>query len=261
MPHTDPPPAQSPPIIQPISFGDVRAALVEGLNDFRRAPAFGLFFSAFYVLGGFIILAQLMVLEQSWWILPISLGFPLLGPFAAVGLYEVSRRLETGELLDWAGVLGVIFRQKDRQIPSVITFVIIIFLFWVYAAHLVFALFFGLSAMTNVMSSFEVLMSLNGAIMLLIGTVVGAGLSFVIFGTTVIGLPLLLDREIDFVSAMIISFKTVTTYPGPMLSWGLLTAIILFLGMAPLFLGLFLALPVLGHATWRLYRKAIAFED
>ncbi len=261
MTHADPPPPQSPPILQPVTFADVRAALAEGLNDFKRAPAFGLFFSAFYVLGGFIILAQLMVLDQSWWILPISLGFPLLGPFAAVGLYEVSRRLETGESLDWAGVLGVIFRQKDRQIPSLITFVIIIFLFWVYAAHLVFALFFGLSAMTNVMSSAEILWSFNGMIMLLIGTIVGAGLSFVIFGSTVIGLPLLLDREIDFVSAMIASFKTVTTYPGPMLSFGLLTAVILFLGMAPLFMGLFLVLPVLGHATWRLYRRAVTFAD
>lgn len=254
-----PPPPQPPPKIQSIAFSDVTAALAEGWRDYRAAPAFGLFFSAVYVLGGIIIYLQLSVLEQSWWILPIAVGFPLVGPFAAVGLYEVSRRIETGERLEWAEVLGVVFRQKDRQIPSLAVVVIMIFLFWIYAAHLVFALFFGLKTMTNVMTSFDILLTTDGLIMLAVGTVVGAGLSFILFAITVVGLPLLLDREIDFVSAMIASFQAVTNNLGPMLGWGAIVVIFLALGMAPLFLGLFVTLPVLGHATWRLYRRCVTF--
>ena len=141
MSDTDAPAPPSPtPAIRKAGFADIRAALAEGFADFRRAPAFGLFFAAFYVVGGIVIYLQLKVLAQSYWVIPVAMGFPLLGPFAAVGLYEVSRRLEAGEPLDWAGIISVIWRQKDRQIPSLAVVVILIFLFWIYAAHLVFAL-------------------------------------------------------------------------------------------------------------------------
>lgn len=259
--ETAAPPPHPPPVIGRIGMEDVTAALRQGWRDFLAAPAFGLFFSAFYVLGGMVIFLQLMVLEQSWWILPIAVGFPLLGPFAAVGLYEVSRRMEAGEPLDWAGVLGVVFRQKDRQIPSLAVLVILIFLFWIYSAHLIFALFLGLQAMTNVMTSFDVYLTPNGIMVLLVGGVVGAALSTLLFCITVIGLPLLLDREIDFVSAAIASFRAVAANPAPMAAWGVMVAAGLAVGMAPFFLGLFIVLPVFGHATWRLYRRVVSFED
>ena len=257
---TAPTPPSPPPIIRKVGFADIRAALSEGVGDFRRAPAFGLFFAAFYVVGGFIIFLQLKVLAQSYWVIPVAMGFPLLGPFAAVGLYEVSRRLEAGEPLDWAGVIGVIWRQKERQIPSLAVVVILIFLFWIYAAHLVFALFFGLKAMTNVMTSYDILFTVDGAIMLAVGTAVGAFLSFILFSITVVGLPLLLDREIDVVTAMVTSFRAVLTSPVPMLCFGVIAGAFMLIGIAPWFLGLFLALPILGHATWRLYRRAVTFE-
>lgn len=254
------PPPSPPPILNSVTFGDVKAAIHEGVADFLKAPWFGLFFAAFYVAGGLVIFFQLQVLSQSYWVIPLALGFPMLGPFAAVGLYEVSRRLEAGEPLDWAAIIGVVMRQSGRQIPSLAVVVIMIFLFWIYAAHLVFALFFGLKAMTNVMTSYDILWTVDGMIMLAVGTAVGAVLSFVLFSITVIGLPLLLDREIDVVTAMVTSVRCVLENPAPMLGFGLLAGAAMVVGMLPYFLGLFVALPVLGHATWRLYRRAVRFE-
>lgn len=254
------PPPSPPPILNRVTFADVTAALREGLADFLKAPWFGLFFAAFYVAGGLVIFFQLTVISQSYWVIPLGLGFPMLGPFAAVGLYEVSRRLEAGEPLDWAAIIGVVMRQTGRQIPSLAVVVILIFLFWIYAAHLVFALFFGLKAMTNVMTSYDILWTVDGAIMLAVGTAVGAFLSFVLFSITVLGLPLLLDREIDVVTAMVTSVRSVLENLAPMLGFGLIAGAVMLVGMLPYFLGLFVALPVLGHATWRLYRKAVRFE-
>lgn len=260
MTQNTPPPSPAP-IIQSLSISDVVCALKEGARDYVRAPLFGLFFSAFYVFGGLTIWAQVTVISQSWWIIPLGLGFPLLAPFAAVGLYEVSRRLEANAPLEWGRILGVVIAQSQRQVPALASIIIMIFMFWAYAAHLVFALFFGLSAMTNVTTSYDILFTANGVAMLSVGAVVGAGLSAVLFSISVVGLPLMLDREIDFVSAMIASVSSVFANPVAMGVYALLIALIMLIGLLPAFLGLFIALPVLGHATWRLYRRAVRFED
>lgn len=257
----EPAPASPPPIARTIGTEDVIAALKEGWADFRRAPMFGLLFSLVYVLGGLMIWMQMMVLDLGWLLVTLAGGFPLLAPFAAVGLYEVSRRMEAGEPLDWGAVIGVVFRQKEGQIPAFAVVVILLFLFWVYVAHLIFALFFGLSAMTNISSSLDVFLTARGFLMLAIGTVVGAGLSLFLFSISVLGLPLLLEREIDLVSASVFSARVVATQPAPMLLFAAIVAGALFAAMAPFFLGLFIVLPVLGHGTWRLYRRAVRFED
>ena len=111
-----------PPKLNPVGFAAVSAALREGARDFLRAPAFGLFFAAFYVIGGLVIFAQLQVLAQSWWVIPLGLGFPLLGPFAAVGLYEVSRRLEGGDPhIDTAFAILFLKRSTSRTRNPAIT--------------------------------------------------------------------------------------------------------------------------------------------
>lgn len=247
------------PEIVPITPAIIPAVLRAGLRDFLQAPLFGLFFSSVYVAGGLALYAVFAAGGQEWWLLPFALGFPLLAPFAAVGLYEVSRRIEAGEPRDWRAVLGVVFSHKDRQLPSMAMVILLMFMFWVFFAHAIFALFMGLAPLTNITTApLGVLLTGNGPIMLLVGSVVGAGFALALFSFTVVGLPLLLERDVDFITAIITSVGAVTANPGPMLTWGVVIAVLLFAGMLPLFLGLFVAMPVLGHATWHMYRRVTA---
>lgn len=251
------PPASPLPEIRRLDPGAIRAVLAAGLRDFRRAPLFGLFFSAVYVAGGIVIWLVYAAAGEEWWLIPVAAGFPLIAPFAAVGLYEVSRRLEAGEALSWRAVLGVVFAQRQRQIPSMAVIILLMFMFWVFVAHTIFALFFGLSTMGG-SSPLAMLWSGRGLAMLAVGGTVGAGFAAVLFAITVGGLPLLLEREVDFVSAMICSVQAVLGNLPAMALWALIIAALLFLGMVPLFLGLFAVLPVLGHASWHMYRRLLA---
>lgn len=246
------------PEIQEVGLRDMADALRLGLRDFLRAPLFGIFFSAVYVAGGILLWKVYGIAGQQWWLAPVAVGFPLLGPFAAVGLYEVSRRIEQGLPLRWPDILGVVFAQKDRQIPAIAAVIIVIFLFWVFVAHALFALFLGLRAYGSGTDMASLFLEGNGPLMLLVGTVVGAGFAAVLFATTVAGLPLLLDKEVDFVTAMIHSAQAVLANPIVMAVWGAVIGGLLFLGMLPMFLGLFIVLPVLGHATWHMYRRLLA---
>ena len=238
-----------------IGLPDLSDALTLGWRDFRRAPAFGLIFSAFYVLGGWALASVAFASGRDWWLIPFILGFPLIAPFAATGLYEVSRRIEAGEPLDTARILRVVFEQRQRQIPSMAMVILLLFMFWVFVAHTVFALFMGVSALTNITSSPEVLLQGRGLAMLVLGTVVGGGFAAVLFAFTVVGLPLLMEREVDFVTAIVASCRAVAENPGVMAVWAALIAIWLFAAIVPGFLGLLVVLPVLGHASWHVYRR------
>ncbi len=252
--QTLPPPSPIPAFSQ-VTPADLQAALRAGWQDFRRAPLFGLAFSAFYVLGGLVLYAVFVASGQSWWFIPIAVGFPLLAPFAATGLYEVSRRLETGAPLTWSVVAGCVFAQRDRQVPSMAMVVMLAFMFWVFVAHTIFALFFGLRPISG--STWDMLLSPAGLQMLALGGIVGGVMAATLFALTVISLPLLLDREVDFITAMITSVQAVSHSPVTMLLWAAVIAVLLFLAMLPWFLGLFLVLPVLGHASWHLYRRVL----
>jgi uncharacterized membrane protein len=245
------------PEVNEVDASDLRSSLALGWQDFRRAPLLGLVFSAVYVLGGWLILWAMTTKGQVWWTLPASAGFPILGPFIACGFYEISRRLEAGEPLVASEIFGVIFRQKDRQIPAMAAVIVVYFLFWNFLSHMIFALFLGNATMTNVSSSLSVFLTPDGMLMLGFGTAVGAVFAALLFSLTVVSLPMLLDREVDFVTAMLTSFALVKENPQVMLGWGALIAVSLFLGMVPGFVGLFLVLPLFGHASWHLYRRAI----
>jgi uncharacterized membrane protein len=247
------------PEILHAEWSDISGALRAGWRDFLAAPHYGLFFACFYVLGGWLVGWALTEKGQLWWTLPASAGFPILGPFIACGLYEVSRRLEQGIPLNRHEVFGVIFRQKDRQIPSMAAVIVIFFLFWNFLAHMIFALFLGNATMTNVSSSLAVFATREGLTMLAMGTAVGAAFAGMLFSLTVVSLPMLLDREVDFVTAMLTSFGVVRESPVVMLGWGALIGAALFLAMLPGFLGLFVVLPVFGHASWHLYRRVIGW--
>lgn len=250
-------PAASPlPVPRRIGPSDLAAALRAGLADARAAPRFGLFFAGAYVLGGVLMVA--LGAGQVVWTLAVSLGFPLVAPFVAAGFYEVSRRLERGEPLDWPGVLGVVWRERTRQLPWAGAIIVLYFLFWTFLAHMLFALFMGLSTLTNITSSLEALLTRQGLAMIAVELAVGGALAFLLFALTVVSLPLLLDREVDFVTAMLLSLETVRLSPGTMALWAALIAGLTLLALLPAFLGLLLTMPVLGHATWHLYRRALA---
>lgn len=250
------------PLVREMAMGDIALALRAGWRDFRRKPMMGLFFANVYVMGGWLIYMMLALWHMEWLAIPLTFGFPLLGPFLAVGLYEVSRRLEAGET-EWRrnDIFGVIWRQRLRQLPSLAWVIIVYFLFWSFFAHMLFALFLGPSALTNVTSSYAYLLEPEGLTMLLVGTAFGAVFAFVLFCLTAVSLPLLLDKELDFVTAMLTSIAVVRGNPRVMLSWGVIIAVLTFLGMLPGLLGLFVVLPVLGHATWHVYRRALIPQD
>jgi uncharacterized membrane protein len=242
--------------VNKLHLSDLRAVLAAGWRDFLAAPQFGLFFSAVYVVGGFLMLW--VGAGHVTWTLATSLGFPLVAPFAAAGLYEVSRRLEQGKPLDWKGVLGIVWQERTRQLPWLGAIIVIYFLFWTFLAHMIFALFMGLSTMTNVSQSFEAFLTPNGLTMIAVELGVGAVLAFLLFSLTVVSLPLVLDREVDFVTAMLVSLKAVRENLPVMWLWAALIAVLSLIALLPWFLGLVIVLPVLGHATWHVYRRALA---
>lgn len=243
-----------------VSRRDVFAALSAGWSDFGAAPGFGLVLGGVFALIGVLIYLQLAVWNTSYWIIPMAAGFPLVGPFLAVGLYDVSRTLADGRRPDWASVVQVILGERQRQIPSMVFVVLFAYLVWVWMAHLIFALFFGLKPITNIMSSYDVFLSGSGITMLLIGSLVGGVIAFVLFSISVVSIPMVMDRDVDFVTAMITSFQVVLNNKAPMLLWGLIIAVLSFVAMIPFFLGMLVVFPVLGHASWHLYRRAVTFE-
>ncbi len=247
-------PREGVPPLGTVDFAILFRALRRARADMRRAPGYGATFSAVYVVLGWLMVLVTWLTGQTYWLIFAAVSFPLLGPFAAVGLYEVSRRLEQGLAMDFYRIFGVVTQQSRRQLPSICAIIVFLFLFWFFLAHMIFALFLGLSTMTNISTSYGVFLTPNGVMMLGVGTVVGAAFALLLYMITVIALPLLLDREVDFVTAMITSFQTVLNSPVPMLAWAAFIAVVTFIAMLPGFLGLFLALPLLGHATWHLYR-------
>ncbi len=250
------------PAINTMSMGDIGYALRQGLRDYWRKPMMGLFFANVAVMGGYLIYVLLFLWHMEWLAIPLTFGFPLIGPFLAVGLYEVSRRLEAGQT-EWTrnDIFGVIWRQRARQLPLMSWVIIVYYLFWSFFAHMLFALFLGPSVLTNVTSSYAYLLEPEGLRMLLVGSGFGAVFAFVLFMLTAVSLPLLLDKELDFVTAMLTSIAVVRKNPLVMLSWGAIIAGTTFLGMLPYLFGLFLVLPVLGHATWHIYRRALTSAD
>ena len=255
---TDPaphPPASPVPEISKVTVVELWTALKAGLWDFRTAPLFGLFFSSFYVVAGLLLVW--IGAGTFLWTLAFALGFPLIAPFAAVGLYEVSRRIEADEPLAWGEVLGVVWSERRRQLPWIGVILALIFLFWSFFAHMVFAMFMGMSTLTNVSTSWDIYLTSNGLTMMAVQLVVGAAVAFLTFGLTAVSLPLLVDKELDFVTAMLVSLQTVARNRFVMAVWAAVVAAVLFVSMLPLFLGLLVAMPILGHATWHIYRRAL----
>jgi uncharacterized membrane protein len=259
MSHVDTTPAPGVmPDFKPITQDDLKAALNAGWADFKRAPQYGIFFAAIYVAAGLIFSWLMAETGQFWWLIPAAFGFPLIAPFVALGLYEVSRRLESGEKLDWAAVMRAPFRHANGQIPALAVMLLVFFMMWLVVARVIFAVLSGTDSIPNIGHSLWALFSVEGIFLMLVGGAAGLVIALVLFTTQVISLPLLLDRDIDFVSAMLASIEVVKQNPAVMLRWAAIIGVLTVGAMIPAFLGLFVVLPLLGHASWHLYRTTLA---
>ena len=254
---TSPPSAGSEPIkvARDLTLSDLRAALAAGWHDFLGAPRFGLFFGAIFAVSGIALAYVLLARGEVSWLIPATAGFPLLAPFAAVGLYEVSRRRERTIPLDWAGVLGAVKGRGDEQILSMGVIIFVAFGFWVIIAHLVFSIFLVEAGAGS--ESLEFLTTPTGITMLIVGSAIGGVIALAFYSITVVSLPMLVDREVDFLTAIFASLAAVRGNLVVMLVWAALIALLLIIALLPGFLGLLVVLPVLGHATWHLYRRVV----
>ncbi|MEP1767574.1 MAG: DUF2189 domain-containing protein [Sulfitobacter sp.] len=229
------------------------AALRNGWQDFLKAPVFGLSLAAFTLVAGWGMGALTAWAGHTFWFVLGVFGFPLIAPFAALGTYEVSRLIGLGEKPTVGRVFGVLWAERRRQLPPLCALMMFMLLFWFFLGHMIFALFLGLKPMTHIMTSAEVFLSANGVMMMGIGSLLGGGFALLLFGICVIGLPMLLDREVDYVTALITSIGIVVNNPVVMLGWAVFIAGSLMLAMVPAFLGLLVVLPWLGHASWHVY--------
>ena len=238
-----------------LTVQDLQASLGAALRDFMAHPQYGLFFAAFYALGGIVLYFALVSIGRAWWLIPILGGFPLLAPFAAAGLYEVSRRRELGLPMGWGGILTALKGRGDEQLILMGIIGFVAFSFWMIIAHGIFAIFMGVSGFSQ--HSIEMLFTPQALMMLAVGSAVGAVFAAVMFAVTLTSLPMLVDKEVDFITAIIVSLGVVRCNKRVLFLWAVMIAVILVVAMVPMFLGLFVALPVLGHATWHLYRRAV----
>ncbi len=250
------------PQVNKITANDVIDALAAGLSDFRKAPIYGLTIGAFFAVGGLFVVLSASALELSYLAYPAAAGFVLLGPFAAVGLYEVSRRLQSGQELSWSAILGTIWAQKGRELSWMAFVVLFIQIMWMYQVRLLLALFLGFRSFTSFEEFLtEIVSTPEGLMFLAVGHVVGAILSLLLFSLTVVSFPLLLEEDRDFITAMITSVRAVVTSPVPMIGWAFAVTALLIVSMAPGFLGLIVTLPILGHTTWHLYKKCVKSSE
>lgn len=245
----------SAPKPRALTTADLKESLKRGIADFVAAPMVDLFFASFFVLTGMLMFWITYVTGTTFWLVLAVMGFPLVGTLAALGFYETSRLHAAGERVNFNAVARTVWRQKNGQLPWLATIIVVIFLFWFFLGHMIFALFLGLAPMTNIHSSLDVFLTADGLMMLAFGSVVGALFAIVIFALSVLGIPMLYDRDIDFMTAIIRSIGAVRANPVIYLAWGFFVALVTLAAMLPLFLGLFIAMPVLGHATWHLYKR------
>ena len=249
------------PEVRAIQFNDLQEILALGWRDFRRAPHFGMFFGAVYAIGGIILVASVIKFDVAWLAYPLVIGFALIGPFIATGLYETSRKLENNSPLTWGGILGAVWEQHRRELGWMAFVTLFIFWVWMYQVRTLVAVFFGSEGFATLQGFVDaVFTTTNGLTFLLVGHLVGAVISLVLFTLTVVSCPLLLEREVDFVTALITSIRAVAASPFVMLGWGVFVVLAVILSALPAFLGLLVVLPVLGHATWHLYKRAVVEE-
>ena len=249
----------SPPlIVSKITVADLRDAIRQGFDDFGAYRSDVIFLCVIYAIVGLVLARLAFGMDMLPLIFPLASGFALVGPFAAVGLYEMSRLREQGVQVRWANAFDVVRAPGFGAIMILGLLLVAIFLAWLAAAWMVFANTLGPAQPASV-SAFlrDVFFTDAGHSMIAIGVGVGFLFALVAMSISIVSFPLLLDRDVGLDTAIGTSIRAVWANPVPMAAWGLIVAAGLVLGSIPFFIGLVVVLPVLGHATWHLYRKLV----
>lgn len=246
------------PAVNKVTADDIAASLKAGVSDFLTRPVMSGFFGLFYAVFGILFVWALVWLGKIWMIIPAVVAFPLVAPFAAAGLYEMSRRMQTGERFGWSEILTVMANQRKREMGWMAFVTLFVFWVWMYQIRLWLAIILQDASFSDFDGFLNaVFFTPEGWTFLAIGTCAGALLSAALFSLTVVAMPMLLERDIDFVTAMLTSIRVVTENPVVMLAWAAIISVTILFSLVPAFLGLIFTLPILGHTTWHLYQRAV----
>jgi len=257
-PHSQLGPVSDHPAIRRIGPSDLMDALREGIADFWATPTHLVFLGILYPLLGIFFAGVIFGYNMLPLLFPLMSGFALVGPLAAIGLYEISRRRENGLEISWESMSDILRSPSIGSIAALGVLLMVIFLAWLLTAQALYQSLFGWHAPES-MGAFlnEVFTTRNGWMLIIIGNALGFIFSAVVFCISVVSFPLLLERNVGAIPAILTSIRAVAANPGTMLLWALIIAGALVIGFIPLFIGLAVVLPVLGHATWHLYRRLV----
>jgi len=258
------PPAQDAaagPVIRRIGLSDLREALRLGWEDFKAVPSHAVILCVIYPLLGLVLARAAFGYAVVPLLFPLAAGFALLGPFAALGLYELSSRRERGEEPSAWDALDVLQSPSFGAMLGLGTLLLALFVTWVATAQAIYIAVFGYQGASSASDFVQrVLTTPQGWWLIVVGCGVGFLFALVALCISLVSFPMMLDRQASAGEAMVTSLRVAAKNPMTIAAWGLIVAALLVLGSLPFFLGLAVVLPLLGHATWHLYRKVIAVD-
>jgi uncharacterized membrane protein len=247
------------PEIRRIRIADLGDVLRRGLSDFAAYRTDVIFLCLIYPLIGIVLAYATFGHRMLPLFFPLVSGFALIGPVAAVGLYEMSHRHEQGDVVAWSDAFGVVKKPAFGAIVTLGLMLIAIFCLWLAAANVIYSVTLGPEPPVSVEAfARDVLGTRAGWTMIVLGCGVGFLFALLVLMISVVSFPMLVDRDVGIHTAIETSVRAVWANPVPMAAWGLIVAAALVVGSLPLFLGLIFAMPILGHATWHLYRRVVA---
>ena len=252
-------PSSAPlPAVRRIEVADLKDVLARGLADFGAYRTDVIFICIIYPVAGLILARLAFGYDMLPLLFPLASGFALIGPIAAVGLYEMSRRREQGVDISWADAFGVVRAPAFGAIVMLGLVLLAIFLLWLVTAYTIYQVTLGQEGIVSFTAFYrDVFTTAPGWALIVVGVGVGFLFAVLVLMISVVSFPMLLDRDVGLFTAVATSVHAVVENPVPMAVWGLIVAGGLVLGSLPALLGLIVVMPVLGHATWHLYRKLV----